>query len=519
MFDLAPCRIDGKTEAEKLDTLYALAKSAVLAPLVEEQLALEGKLDHDSLPAGYTYFGQFLTHDLTFLVARESPKSALPEAPPTPPASWANMRTPRLDLDSVYGGGPRVSPELYSVYDPAKLLTGGKIPEHGVAPEFAGDDLSRNHQGRAVIGDSRNDENPMVSQMHLAFVRAHNALVDVHRKLDPKCDAFSEARRTLRRHYQWVVLNDFLPRLLCEDAKRNSEEWLKAKRKSNARITLPHFEPGDSPTLPVEFAHAAMRFGHSLVRSKYLLNGNLAPIALTPNNWFAPSHTYLSLFRPLPDGWTVDWQLFFAANYQRYPMLPALPTKYRNSQTPSFTPQMARKLDDQLTSRLDVMRHEPGGDVRDHSLAFMSLRAGLQSRLPSGQDVARHIGATVLDPKQHTPLWLYILREGKATGGKTLGEVGSCICLEVLFGLIDADDTSYLREAPDWKPDLVLKGEKFEVLDLLMMGTVEPTLGSSSVDRVTKPKTPNAGPVPIEESKKPTSATPPPKSPKRKRST
>src|SRR3954454_10596119 len=62
--------------------------------------------DNPRLTAGMTFLGQFLDHDMTF-----DPTSSLARA--QDPESLRNFRIPALDLDSVYGGGPGVSPQLY----------------------------------------------------------------------------------------------------------------------------------------------------------------------------------------------------------------------------------------------------------------------------------------------------------------------------------------------------------------------------------------------------------------------
>jgi len=92
------------------------------------------------VPAGYTYFGQFVDHDLTF-----DSTSSLNLADRAPQGTHvpSNLRTPRFDLDNVYGDGPDAQPFMYEA-DGATLLTGT-------------DDLVRAPNGRAIIGDKRND--------------------------------------------------------------------------------------------------------------------------------------------------------------------------------------------------------------------------------------------------------------------------------------------------------------------------------------------------------------------------
>ena len=210
-------------------------------------------------PAAFTYFGQFVDHDVT---RDENP---LPDAT-FPIDQLNNVRNAKLDLDSVYGPG--------SVRDPAnpnKMLIG---PDGG--------DLPRGPDGRALIADSRNDENMIIAQLHLAFLKFHNAMVD--RGMN-----FEEARRATINHYQWVVVKDFLPQVLHRDY---------ADAVLNATSNK-FFKPGnpDDPNLPIEWAVAGYRFGHSMVRPAYrmALNGPFVSV-------FDGTALDLTGGRPIPDG-------------------------------------------------------------------------------------------------------------------------------------------------------------------------------------------------------------------------
>ena len=113
-----------------------------------------------------------------------------------------NMRTPALDLDSLYGRGPALEPFLYVVSDWAR--DGDQVPA-GHEPQrrawwpgrlrrhtrgHAGASRLRraartqsaesgNGAQTAIIGDPRNDENLIVVQFHHAMLRFHNQVVDL----------------------------------------------------------------------------------------------------------------------------------------------------------------------------------------------------------------------------------------------------------------------------------------------------------------------------------------------------
>src|SRR3989441_9587283 len=162
--------------------------------------------ENQGISAGYTYLGQFIDHDLTFDPASSLQKQDDPDA-------LVDFRTPRFDLDSVYGRGPDDQPYLYED-DGVRLLLGRPLTGNPRCPKTR--DLPRNTpaQGnpkRALIGDPRNDENVIVSQLHGTFLRFHNRIVDF---LHASSAEFHKVQRLVRWHYQWVVLHDFLPTII-----------------------------------------------------------------------------------------------------------------------------------------------------------------------------------------------------------------------------------------------------------------------------------------------------------------
>src|SRR6202046_4801018 len=159
----------------------------------------DGPDDEESgIPALYTYFGQFIDHDLTFDPATSFQKHKDPNA-------TEDFRTPSFDLDNLYGRGPGDQPYLYQD-DGISFLLGDPITQ---GSNDGARDLPRNVRGRALIGDPRNDENSIVSQLQGLFLRFHNRVVDENSGL-----AFEAYQKIVRFHYQWVVLHDFLPRII-----------------------------------------------------------------------------------------------------------------------------------------------------------------------------------------------------------------------------------------------------------------------------------------------------------------
>ena len=159
------------------------------------------------IPAGYTYFGQFIDHDITF-----DPMSSLMGQ--NDPESLVDFRSPRLDLDNVYGRGPADQPYMFEADSKTFLLSHRMLLRNTKVMPIGkqAHDLQRLN-GRAVIGDKRNDENVIVSQLQGMFLNFHNAVVR-----DFPADApFETIQREVRWHYQWAVLNDFLPKIVGDE--------------------------------------------------------------------------------------------------------------------------------------------------------------------------------------------------------------------------------------------------------------------------------------------------------------
>jgi Animal haem peroxidase len=396
------------------------------------ELADPAGADDGRVAAGWPCFGQFVAHDIT---ADRSPLVDHAEA-----ERVRNFRSPRVNLESVYGGGPVGSPYLFDRDDPAKLL----VTETG---EGTGD-VPRNAQAIALLGDPRNDVHLLMSQMHVAFLRLHNLIVDRLREDGVAEDeVFEDARRTTTWHYQWIVLHDFLPTLI-------GLEPTTVLLESGPR----YFDPGERGFIPLEFADAAFRYGHSQIRHSYLVNESFGPVPLFPD---------LMGFGPVSAQQAVDWALFFDIDAHR----PA---------------QRAKRLDGRLPRSLIDLPHQISGvdGGSDYgSLAVRDLQRGQATGLPSGEAVARllgvepltadEIGLRALDWRGETPLWLYVLRESDVLGhGDRLGPVGGRIVGEVLVGIIDADAESFRAADPSWRPSLpARRTDGFGLIDVLAPAT------------------------------------------------
>lgn len=415
--------------------------------------------DNPSMTAGMTFLGQFLDHDMTF-----DPTSSLERQ--ADPEHIANFRTPSLGLDNLYGAGPGASPHLYD----QRAATGAGIRfllEECGTPNRQ--DVPRNSQNTALIGDPRNDENLIVCGLQIAFLRFHNAVLDqvvLPQGLEGAA-AFAEAQRIVRWHYQWIVVHEYL-RLTCgEEVVRD------VLRKGRKFYTW-----NNEPYIPVEFSVAAFRFGHSQVRPSYRANftgqggGPFFAMIFTPAPSDPTDPDDLSGGCRAPRRF-VDWPTFF---------------DFGDGQS-----RRNKKIDTILSTALfhlpgSVVAH-PNPAMNPASLAQRNLLRHLTFALPSGQRVARAMGVprlskgdlAMLQPyglDDRTPLWFYVLREAAVMeNGERLGPVGARIVAEVMLGLLDGDRSSFLSQDPDWEPflpttDPARRGEDFRMADLLRFAGV-----------------------------------------------
>jgi hypothetical protein len=406
--------------------------------------------DNPDIPAGFTFLGQFIDHDITF-----DPTSHLEQQ--NDPEAIANFRTPVLELDNVYGAGPAAQPHLYD----NRPENAGKL----LIDEAASNDLPRNSQGTAIIGDPRNDENVIVSQLHLAFLKFHNAVVDQLREEGvPARDVFERAQQLVRWHYQWLIVHEFLPHIVGQEmldevlAKPPGGKTRAAK--NNGRPERKFFKWRNEPFIPVEFAVAAYRFGHSQARPGYRVNANFAAplfdvneLGKTDPNDLSGGHRAARRF--------VEWRRFFEGI------------------GPAGDLQRSMRIDTTLSKPLFALPFiPPNNPSQPQSLAQRNLLRGRAFSLPSGQAVACALGVDPLDSGDlgdvdelgfavETPLWFYILREAdKQADGRRLGPVGGRIVAEVFVGLLEGDRFSFLRANPTWTPTFGENGD-FRIADLL----------------------------------------------------
>jgi hypothetical protein len=479
--------------------------SKELMETLAQTMTAEGADVDSHIPAGFTYLGQFVDHDLTRDIT-DRPFGT----PLTTPDQLSQGRSPALDLDSLYGAGP-LDPQdrIFYAPDGVRLIL-GRTQESPPAPlanmALDGFDLPRKGSGTAEptearmaqIPDPRNDENLAVGQTHLAFMRFHNKVCDRLAGTTPSAMLFDKARETVVKHYQWMLRQDFLPRIvepaIVDDVFTNGRKIFEV-------------DATGMPTMPIEFSVAAYRLGHSMVRDKYNWNavfsegGAIGDFGILMN-LFRFSGTSGNLnpgpdedidnplagtFERLPTNWVADWTRLY---------------DFAQDGTPELKPEkgqlnFARPIDIRLTHPLHKLplgsfggRGSAAPKDIERNLAFRNLVRGHMVGLATGQQVTDHLikakvpgvkklsAAEILGQEfaglsqdlrdeltTATPLWFYILREAGLNGGR-LGAVGGRIVAETFHRAIDGSRISILRD-PYFRPEFGPSPEVFRMTDLL----------------------------------------------------
>jgi hypothetical protein len=428
----------GKKEEEKL---------AKLGEAMRYDVEREGRL---TPRVGYTYFSQFVGHDLT-----HDPTPL--DGPYLDPERTPNRRTPYLDLDHVYGGGPQNSPDLYHGEPGAEMFKLGATTPTGYLRDLPIEN------GRVLTGDpedTRNLDNLILRQLHAVFLSFHNETVKQLRAKSHTITGiehlgpgtiFERAQRLVRWHYQWIVRHDFLPRILHTSVWNRHNLIVRALSQSENRFSI-----------PIEFSLAAFRFGHAMVRNAYGLNCRQKRVVLP--ELMALGHKP----SPFSDDFMIEWGRFFDG----------LPGSGLIAASSFIDTAIAAPLHD-LSPSVIRLCSKTERSMQPARLPARTLLRGARARLPSGQEVAdalikqgainpqdsltsaqltkdtcNHSGSVLRDIglEENTPLFYYLLKEAEINGlGRTLGPIGSYIVFRVIEGALEADPNGYMSVAGrDW---------------------------------------------------------------------
>jgi hypothetical protein len=441
--------------------------------------------DNLAIPSGYTYLAQLVAHDLVQNVG------PLPDLRQPTDYMARDYRNERLVLDTIYGGGPAAGYLPYELADLApdqrwmlrlgrvtarEEVNGGPIMEEQPARDIARatcphlSDSGRRPKGapEPLIADPRNDDHLILSQLTAMLHAFHNILVGQIRgmkggtALDEFASyrAFVQARKVAALVYRRIVVNDLLARLL----KPPVYEFYK-----NAQAQ--DFLDADTGNhVPVEFSHAAYRFGHVMVRFDYALNERFVP----GRDEKAPISTILARssaryphLMPVACNWLVDWARFFEGlgetpNYSRK-IRPDIgkgdalagDTYFANGQGRAggiYYRDFVRGVDAgvrSLGSLVDILRAAKRnlspllGDANYRENAIGRWLKFQDDALLGGDRRYKFSPDELVALSQDPPLMFFVLFEAAHDEqGKRLGVLGSTILAEVFFAAIAAGKQS-----------------------------------------------------------------------------
>lgn len=426
------CRLFAPAQLPADVDAYCSALTELGRAMVDDGSRVSDERPEILVDSGYTYFGQLIAHDLTKDV------SSVDDAWQKEPEELANLQTPKLDLSTLYGGGPQVSPELYED-DEVQLKVG--CPNNR-AQTF---DVSVGSNGACILSDERNAENLILRQMTAVFARLHNfAIEQLRSKIADKTALFAQAQLQTQWQYQWLVCRDYLPTLL--DPAVYKDVFVRGR----STITWNAF------SIPIEFAAAAMRFGHAMVRPNYLFAfGREMPLP--------------QIFRrtpergPLDEHVQIEWGFFFQGAGD------GLTVTSRPIDTRLAPPFQTLPNDLVGVAQIACPHFRIAGNPAQLSARTLLRGAGL--RLASGQSAARALRERLLSEEEltqnlegmetahgeilrassmcgETPLWYYVLKESEVRhNGNRVGPLGSRIIAETVYAALRADSDSYLNRA------------------------------------------------------------------------
>lgn len=368
------------------------------------------------MPAGYTYLAQFLSHEINPSGSGEGTVRI---------GGSVNLGIPKptITLASLYGDGD-------AAYQ-AEAYPNGKFILHADSADNINSDIFRNQDG-AFIGDIRNDENYLLSQMHLFWQKFHNVTYSViFDGISDQLKRFDATKEFVIFIFKKIVLEDFLKRLLDKDIYTlyclNKAEYLLKKPLNQ---------------MPVEFLHSVFRFGHSMVREEYRIQNGKQQVPL--GDLFVLDHTSATRIDPLH---VVDWGMLFGEEPE-YDKASLIDLKFaRIMQEVPKVGVIETKDILAMNIKADMVSMIPtAGEIIDWIRIFepeLAYYAKLEEGLihPKFEDYWEAYNYSL--QSECLPLWLYILMEySEGAQGLKLGKLGSVIVAEVLMKALQPFENS-----------------------------------------------------------------------------
>ena len=386
------------------------------------------------IPTGYNIFAQFMVHDMTFNSLGKITGD---------PASFINHETIQLDLHCLYGA----SQDVFYFHEDKFIYNEDN------------NDLFRNYHDKPVIPDKRNEENFLIAQIHILFMKFHNKLIDYY-KPTIKSKLFQFVKQQVVFYYQWLIINDFLPKWV--------DKSIIDKIRYNYQFI---YNPHDNDALPLEWAVSAARSGHLNFPSH---------IKLSANNIIEESQLHVLVDGILPSE-NIDWYGLFSTDLTVNDM------------------NYCKKYDGKIIKDLANMIHlpkPPDLPSEKNNLLLRNLLRSEQFKLASGQNYAKKFKIQPLSEDllksndtdgllektfmtKETPLLLYIMKEAEIYKfGNKLTGLGGMLFTEPIISILNNDKNSYINNNEMWWPvgsdkpskkwtPIITGGNSFTFIDLI----------------------------------------------------
>ena len=452
---------DWQAPADLSEALLLVAKKMRVGPGFQ--------LDpNEIISAGFTYVGQFIAHDLTYH------------------KNTTGLNFPRLRLDALYGGGPAIHTFLYNQYGNDlghqsdifwnENLDNYKHSLFRMAKYGNLYDLKRLKRQVPLIADARNDQNFIISQLHVAFMRFHNAMAKYYHGLDSSLTAdalFEKTKKSVIHHYQWMIVHQYLKQIVYDP-----ELIDRLLQKDNQAFLL--YDPSAAPELMEEFFAAAFRVGHSQVLNSYPVITRDGTTALKIFDY-----TYFNTEGAEPldlRGFVkrkktrLDWRRFFFWYQQENAQEKVAVTmagKYDLKIADALGQLIFLKKDHNSLIARNLSKVPPRTySAHRHAKALYKLLPNYVDRILSQEDVLKAVNIPELTESQQNalkpenlPLWLYLLLEASVLEeGNRLGPLGSHIIAEQFIWALKMDEQSCLCiDNGNWRPEPMFDAMKLEL--------------------------------------------------------